>query len=256
MFLTAYNLTQAIINIIHVSLWILFVLSEFYNNFIVPLKRDADTCKKKHDILYESIQKLKTIVDIDKGTLDTLEVNFDLLKRDIDVMYSSLSKRINKIEQELLTDETDVSEKEDTEDLNENSSEELNKDYNEVSNEESSIEKDVLPIQNHITFPHYTMFDDSNYKTSNTKSGCRTLKDNTRLLSIQLSRFLNKAEGSCMTFEEVYAPMWQMIDSETDLNERNLRKLFGITENKDYDITKDNLDKYLEPHLKKLVTYP
>ena len=44
-------------------------------------------------------------------------------------------------------------------------------------------------------------------------------------------------------------------DSETYLNQRNLRKLFGITENEDYDITKDNLNKYLEHHLKKLVTY-
>ena len=54
-----------------------------------------------------------------------------------------------------------------------------------------------------------------------------------------------------MTFNEAYTPIWETLGS--DLLDNKLRKLFGITENEDYEITSANLSKYLEPHLKKLL---
>ena len=50
---------------------------------------------------------------------------------------------------------------------------------------------------------------------------------------------------------EAYAPILERLDS--NVIDYKLRKLFGITENEDYEITSHNLSKYLEPHLKKII---
>ena len=70
-----------------------------------------------------------------------------------------------------------------------------------------------------------------------------------------------------MTFDETYGLIWQYIGSHCNIGTQchlkgftkyieldpNLRKLFGITEYEDYELTTETLPKYLEPHLKHLI---
>lgn len=82
---------------------------------------------------------------------------------------------------------------------------------------------------------------------------CKELKEDTRLISDQLAKYFNKKSGVCMTFNEAYTSIWEQLNFESDLIDNKLKKLFEISENEDYEITTDNLSKYLEPHLKKLL---
>jgi hypothetical protein len=247
MFVTIANLIPVLINFlfdgIYISFWFFLIGREYYGKFISPLITEINDLKKKQDILYESMQKLKIIIDIDKDTEDDMSTNIKMLKRDLDSTYRVFSKRLDKIEEEVYVNESNISDKDESN----------TEKSNEESTEQSGDEKDILPIQNHITFPHFTIFEDSNYKLTKKKSPFKELKEDTRLLSDQLAKFLNKKWGSCMTFNEVYTPMWEQLDSQSELFDNKLRKLFGITENEDYEITSSNLSKYLEPHLKKLI---
>jgi len=246
MFVTIANLIPVMINFlfdgIYISFWFFLIGREYYRKLISPLINEMNELKKKHDILYESMQKLKIIIDIDKDTEDDVSNNLKMLQREIDSIHRVLSKRLNKIEEELLSSDTNSLDNDETHNTEES---------NEEPNEEPNEEKDILPIQNHITFPHFTMFEESNYKPTKNKSPFKELKEDTRLISDQLAKFLNKKKGSCMTFNEAYTPIWETLGS--DLLDNKLRKLFGITENEDYEITSANLSKYLEPHLKKLL---
>ena len=189
-----------------ISLWFVFIVGEFYRKLIYPLINEINELKKKQDILYESIQKLKIVIDIDKDTKDKLSTDLKMLKRELF--------------------------------------------RNEINSETSSEEKDILHIQTHITFPQSTYFEESNYKLTKNKSNCKKLKDDTRVISNQLAKFLNKQLGTCMTFNEAYTRIWDMLGSDSLLFifGNKLRKLFGIYENEDYEITRENLSNYLEPH--------
>jgi hypothetical protein len=57
-----------------------------------------------------------------------------------------------------------------------------------------------------------------------------------------------------MTFNEAYTRIWDMLGSDSLLFifGNKLRKLFGIYENEDYEITRENLSNYLEPHFKQI----
>ena len=70
MFLTNTNFIPVVI-----SLWFVFIVGEFYRKLIYPLINDINELKKKQDILYESIQKLKIVIDIDKDTKDKLSTD-------------------------------------------------------------------------------------------------------------------------------------------------------------------------------------
>jgi hypothetical protein len=173
------------------------------------LTQEIDRLKKKQDILFESIQKLKIIIDIDKETEDIVSANVAILQTQLNDIDKRIEKRI------------------------------------EESLEESESDKDFL--QDFPTFPHFTIFDDSNYISENNKIPYKVIKPNTRLLSNQLAMFLQKKQGSCITFAEAYASILEL-----NSNEINLKRLFGIFSNEDSEITADTLSAYLEPHLKKI----
>jgi hypothetical protein len=126
-----------------------FIVGEFYRKLIYPLINEINELKKKQDILYESMQKLKIVIDIDKDTKDKLSIDLKILRRELF--------------------------------------------RNEINSEASSEEKDILHIQTHITFPHSTYFEESNYKLTKNKSHYKELKDDTRVISNQL---VNKQLGT------------------------------------------------------------
>jgi hypothetical protein len=78
MFLTNANFIPVVI-----SLWFAFIAGEFYRKLIYPLINEINELKKKQDILYESIQKLKIVIDIDKDTKDKLSTDVKMLKREL-----------------------------------------------------------------------------------------------------------------------------------------------------------------------------
>jgi len=192
---------------LYLSLWVCFLAISIYRQQI--LIKEIDRLKKKQDILFESIQKLKIIIDIDKETEDIVSANVAILQTQLNDIDKRIEKRI------------------------------------EESLEESESDKDFL--QDFPTFPHFTTFDDSNYISENNKILYKVMKSDTRLLSNQLARFLQKKQGACITFAEAYA-----LILELHSNEINLKRLFGIIGNEDNEITADTLSAYLEPHLKKI----
>ena len=191
---------------LYLSLLVCFLAINIYIQQI--LIKEIDRLKKKQDILFESIQKLKIIIDIDKEAEDIVSANVAILQTQLNDIDKRIEKRI------------------------------------EESLEESESDKDFL--QDFPTFPHFTTFDDSNYISENNKI-LFIMKSDTRLLSNELARFLQKKQGACITFSEAYT-----LILELDPNEINLKRLFGIIGNEDNEITADTLTKYLEPHLKKI----
>ena len=148
---------------LYLSLWVCFLAINIYRQQI--LIKDIDSLKKKQDILFESIQKLKIIIDIDKETEDIVSANVAILQTQLNDIDKRIEKRI------------------------------------EESLEESESDKDFL--QDFPTFPHFTTFDDSNYISENNKI-LFIMKSDTRLLSNELAMFLQKEKGSCITFAEAY----------------------------------------------------
>ena len=199
---TANFINNILLEGLYLSLWVCFLAINIYRQQI--LIKDIDSLKKKQDILFESIQKLKIIIDIDKETEDIVSANVAILQNQLNDIDKRIEKRI----------------------------------------EESESDKDFL--QDFPTFPHFTTFDDSNYISENNKI-LFIMKSDTRLLSNELARFLQKKQGACITFSEAYT-----LILELDPNEINLKRLFGIIGNEDNEITADTLTKYLEPHLKKI----
>ena len=191
---------------LYLSLWVCFLAINIYRQQM--LTQEIDSLKKKQDILFESIQKLKIIIDIDKETEDIVSANVAILQTKLNDIDKRIEKRI------------------------------------EESLEESESDKDFL--QDFPTFPHFTIFDDSNYISENNKI-LFIMKSDTRLLSNELAMFLQKKQGACITFAEAYA-----LILELNSNEINLKRLFGIIGNEDNELTSDTLTKYLEPHLKKI----
>jgi len=237
----AYIIIDSVVNAFYICFWFIVLGREY----IYPLKQDIDDLKNTQDILYRSIQTLKTIIDIDKEHKTDLCNQVKDIKTELDTLRITFETRINKFEKEFI-------------------SEEENKDSEE---EDICPNIEVLPIQNHITFPQITIFNDDNYKVSKIKSKDRELKNDTRILSEQLAKFLDKKIGTCMTFDETYELIWIYIGLYCNIKRQchlkgftkyieldpNLRKLFGITEYEDYELTPETLPKYLEPHLKHLI---
>ena len=256
---TIAYIIDSVVDSLHICAWVIFLGREF----IHPLNQDIEDLKNTQDMLYRSIQTLKTIVDIDKEYKTALFNQVKDIRTELDTLRITFETRINKIEKELSECKSEEENK-DSEEENKDSEEE-NKDSEEEEDICPNIE--VLPIQNHITFPQVTIFNDDNYKVSKTKSRDRELKNDTRILSEQVAKFLNKKFGTCMTFDETYELIWQYIGSHCNIGTQchlkgftkyieldpNLRQLFGITEYEDYELTTETLPKYLEPHLKRLI---
>ena len=238
---TIAYIIDSVVNVFYICFWFIVLGREY----IYPLKQDIDDLTNTQDILYRSIQTLKTITDIDKQHKTDLCNQVKDIKAELDTLRITFETRINKIEKEY-------------------KSEEENKDSEE---EDICPNIEVLPIQNHITFPQFIIFNDDNYKVSRTKSRDRELKNDTRILSEQVDKFLDKKIGTCMTFDETYELIWQYIGLHCNIGTQchlkgftkyieldpNLRQLFGITEYEDYELTTETLPKYLEPHLKHLI---
>jgi hypothetical protein len=215
------NLLNESLCIIYFSFWYygcFYIIKYAYTKLCVnSLVNSSNELNKKQDILFDAIQKLKIIVDIDKKTTNRLLSEFNKLKIQMDNVEKILSN--------------------------------LNK-ATKNSND------DIKNNRNHITFPHFAIFDTTNYNQFTKTPGYKGLKDDTRLLSIQLAEFLDKPKGSCMTFDKVHIIfMENYIKMDTNLLwfDDKLKLLFGLP--KDYNNTEvcyDKLEKYLEQHLRKI----
>jgi hypothetical protein len=240
-------LSTAIFETFYICCWFFFLAREFYKIFIYPIKCEINTLKNKQDILYKSIKKLKNIIDIDIDTAEELTTNFNAIKLDIDSIYISFGKRLDKLEEQCFASETNTSEEEDEY--------EDEDDEDEDEDEETNFTiptKDILPIQNHITFPHFTI-----YKNNLNKCKTKDRKSMPKIISYQLSDFLGIEPGNSMSTEEIYYVVETYIKKNIPISKNNIikivpkiQKLFGISENEDYEITMDNLYKFIEPHLK------
>lgn len=259
MFVTLYNLIPTVLNALfdtfYICAWFYFLSREFYKIFVYPLKQEIKTLKSQQDILYQAIKKLKNIMDIDNNSsAKQLAVRFKRIKSDLDTMYVTFGKRFDKIDEQLspksyaYNNYKTEDEDEDEDDENENdeedetsASEEDDKKSN-TSSSETNESKYILPIQNHITFPN--------------NAAIKKTKD-TYILSNQLCDFLEYRQGITMEYEDVYKNVLRLIKGNKKITRMykikivpKIRKLFGISENEDYEITSENLQKFLEPHLK------
>jgi hypothetical protein len=254
MLVTIYNMLPTIFNIAfdasYVSLLIVILCRQTYNDIIVPLKNEINEIKVNQRLLYESIIKLKNIINTDKKTNDENEEHIKSIAIEADKMYIEYGKRIDKIEEEVFKSET-------------NTSEEFDEEITEEEEEEDDELEETIPFQNHVKFPHFTVYNNSNYQVpiTNSSLSCNYLKDQIRLLSYELTQFLNVEPGTCMTVEEVCTTMMKYISSNCSRNAKTkvinmdskLRHLFGIAENEDYELKSSNLILYLKPHLKVIV---
>jgi hypothetical protein len=235
-------LINSVFDALYVSLWICVIGVQFYNELIDPLKNEINDLKVKQDMLYETIIDLKHIISNDKSDTDENKQHIKSIEEEVSNMCINYGKRIYKIEEEVFKNETNTSEEDE---------------------EEYETDDSPVPIQNHIKFPHFVMYNDSNYQKpiKNSSLSCRYLKDQIRLLSYELVQFLNIEPGTCMTVEEVYNTMMKYISANCSRNAKSkvinmdskLRKLFAITENEDYELKSSNLILYLKPHLKVIV---
>jgi hypothetical protein len=115
----------------------------------------------------------------------------------------------------------------------------------------------LFPLQNHISFPTNVIINNDLFKLMK-KKPCSSLA-HPKLLSDNLCKFLKLPIGTCLKNAEIIALMNQYFydnqlfsTSNPTLIEMNskLYKLFGTTEHEDYELTINNLEEYLLPHLK------
>ena len=232
-------LINSVFDALYVSLWICVIGVQFYNELIAPLKNEINDLKVKQDMLYETIIDLKHIISNDKSDTDENKQHIKSIEEEVNNMCINYGKRIYKIEEEVFKNETNTSEEDE---------------------EEYETDDSPVPIQNHIKFPHFVMYNDSNYQKpiKNISMSCRYLKDKIRLLSYELAQFLNVEPGTCMTVKEVHNKMIEHtfsrnVKTKVIKMDTKLRKLFGLTENEDYELKSSNLILYLKPHLKVIV---
>ena len=190
--------------------------------------------------------KLKTIIDID----------------------SSLSKeqteQLNKIKKEIRSIKSIVNNDSDySKDSNSQEDQNDNQDQEELSDSNSSPKnKPVLPVQNHITFPRFFVFNEKNFKQTKISDNdyeLRFIGKDLRLISNELAKFLKVKSGTCMEFDDAYVLVFNYIEENDIVNigeDNKLSKLFGVNENEDYEYSAPVLVKYLktilEPHFKKI----
>jgi hypothetical protein len=234
-------LINSVFDALYVSLWICVIGVQFYNELIDPLKNEINDLKVKQDMLYETIIDLKHIISNDKSDTDENKQHIKSIEEEVNNMCINYGKRIYKIEEEVFKNETNTSEEEEE--------------------EEEETDDSLVPIQNHIKFPHFVMYNDSNYQKPIKYKKCmdfNCLKDKIRLLSYELAQFLNVEPGTCMTVKEVHNKMIEHtfsrnVKTKVIKMDTKLRKLFGLTENEDYELKSSNLILYLKPHLKVIV---
>lgn len=206
----------------------------------------TDNLKDKQDILCQALKKIRNIIRID-----------DELQNEQTKQLKQIRDEINNIKK--------IINKEDTDSdcplkYQDNSEDEITSE--ESDNLSSPKNKPALPVQNHITFPHFIVLNQQNFKQtklSNSKYELRFIGNDLRLISNQLAKFLKVDIGSCMEFDEGYKIVYDYIqEMEIDnmAEDDKLCKLFGINENEDYEYSDaamlSTLKQILEPHFKKI----
>jgi hypothetical protein len=233
------NIMDSIIECLYIGL----LAFSYYHLYIAPKMRQLE---ERQEISYKALVKVKNIANIDTELRNEESQEIDKIKMDINRICNYICLNLA------------------------DSSSSQNQDYDEECQDDVSSQTDstqtptnkpVLPIQNHIKFPHFWLFDENNFiKQSSTTKNISTYKmigNDVRLLSNQLALFLKRDIGTCLEFEEVYNEVIQYINDNqiTALNEDSkLRKLFNISEDEDYEYSYSELVKVigtlLEPHLK------
>ena len=240
------ELSNSIFNNLYIGLLVIAYCYAFCKPQLEYLFKHVNDLDRKQDILHQSMLKLKTIIDID----------------------SSLSKeqteQLNKIKKEIRSIKSIVNNDSDySKDSNSQEDQNDNQDQEELSDSNSSPKnKPVLPVQNHITFPRFFIFNEKNFKQTKLSDNdyeFHFIGKDLRLISNELAKFLKFKTGTCMEFDDAYELVFNYIEENDIVNigeDNKLSKLFGVNENEDYEYSAPVLVKYLktilEPHFKKI----
>ena len=196
--------------------------------------------------LFDDINEIKKELNLIKDLLND--------KKNSDDLHDDLDKDLEKdLEEEDLEEDKDLEEEDLDEDLDEDleknlEEEDLDEDLEEEDGdleEIDSIKKVLLPMQNHILFSFNNLLE---YETDETN-------EKVYIISNQLCKFLKKEKGS-ITKNQMnelkavlkYIKKNKLIKNNEFIMDISLRKLFGITENEDYELTTDNIMQFLKPH--------
>lgn len=232
---------DSLINSIYIGLLVYAYLYAFNKPTTVQLIDKTNSLEYKQDILHQAIVKLRNIITID-----------DNLKQEQTEQLKKIQKEINSIKQ--ILDSTQLKKESDSDTSVSNSEQE--------DSIPSPKNKPALPVQNHITFPHFFILNNKNFKQTKLTDDTfelRFIGDDLRLISNQLAKFLKVKSGTCMEFDEAYELVFNYLQDNDIINiaeDSKLCKLFGINENEDYENSDSTLikilKKILEPHFKKI----
>ena len=137
-------------------------------------------------------------------------------------------------------------------DMDNEKQDELIKNIKMLNKQIKKDKEDIKISEHNITFPHFTLFNDSNYEPNN-NNGYRELRTDLYLISYQLAKYLDKANGTCITFNELYVLILLDLDDYKKYRiDHTLINLLGISVNNYCDITLDELKNRIHTHLKKV----
>jgi len=234
---------DSLINSIYVGLLVYAYLYALNKPTTDNLIEKTNSLEYKQDILHQAIQKLRNIITLD-----------DSLQQEQTDQLKKIQKEINSIKQILDSNQL----------KGESDSDAPASDSEQEDSIPSPKNKPALPVQNHITFPHFFILNEKNFKQTKLTDDTFELRfvgDDLRLISNQLAKFLKVKSGTCMEFDEAYELVFNYLQDNDIVNiaeDSKLCKLFGINENEDYENSDSTLikvlKKILEPHFKK-ITY-
>jgi hypothetical protein len=240
-----FDIIANIIDSIFQSLYIGLLAFSYYYLFISPhineMKDKIKYLEDRQEIIYNAVVRLRNIAVIDTDLRNDETKELSQLKKQVKLH----SKHLGLKYEDDTSSETEANEEEEDE---------------ETDSTVTQKNQPVLPIQNHITFPDFNILTDYKkiLKSLNKKELINSNID-IRLVSNQLAAFLKRPIGTCLEFNDIYDEVLQYINDNdiTAINQdANLRKLFGISEDEDYEYSYSELVKVLknllEPHLKKI----
>jgi chromatin remodeling complex protein RSC6 len=206
--------------------------SIYRHNIILPILDDIDNLKKQQEELNkivsdkdETVAALKQIQSLINGIINK---NKDIVSNSEDDDLDDLEEQDDNLEEQ----EDDLEEDDDLEE----------------EDDELKETKILVPIQNHITFTHSN---ETNYNVDKGKY----------LLSNQLCKFLKIEKGTITknymnecekVIKYIKKNGLQDIHNNQFNLDLSLRKLFGITENEDYELTPQNISHFLKPHFRQI----
>lgn len=192
---------------VYICCWFSFLGTIFYKIYVEPLKY-------KQLLLYSSICKIRNILTIDNDS-----------NQEITIQLNDIQSRLQKIIK--IMDEFDSEIEEDVSTLDK---------YEQDSD---------IPIQSHITFPHFIIYPPK-----------KRDDEETYLLSCNLSKFLGvKMGATCTSLNNITDTFIKFVNAnlvvknDTLLMIPSVKELFGITDN-DIKIKISECYLYLKPHLK------